>query len=78
MKLKTAVLYPIALFLVLVVAIAAAIARGGPKAPPPMASINNPFKAVDFSDLPPQRYYKEPKAVAAAVLAVEALRGDGV
>jgi non-heme chloroperoxidase len=40
-----------------VAALAAAIAFGGPGTPPPMASINNPFKTVDFSDLPPlQRY----------------------
>lgn len=38
-------------------ALAAAILFGGPKALPPMAGINNPFKAVDFSDLPPPRDY---------------------
>src|SRR5947208_631208 len=37
---------------VLVGAFAVAIGFGGPKPPPPMASINNPFKSVDFSDLP--------------------------
>lgn len=37
----------------LIAAITAAIAFGGPKPPAAMASINNPFKAVDFSDLPP-------------------------
>lgn len=31
---------------------AAAIAFGGPQPPPSMASINNPFKSVDFSDMP--------------------------
>ena len=29
-----------------------AVAFGGPKDPPPMPSINNPFKSVDFSGLP--------------------------
>jgi alpha-beta hydrolase superfamily lysophospholipase len=29
-----------------------AVAFGGPRAPPPMASISNPFRTVDFSSLP--------------------------
>jgi alpha-beta hydrolase superfamily lysophospholipase len=38
---------------VLAAALGLAIALGGPgKAPPPMLSINNPFRNVDFSDLP--------------------------
>ena len=38
---------------VLVAALGLAIALGGPgEAPPPMSSINDPFKNVDFSDLP--------------------------
>src|SRR5437016_12608142 len=38
---------------VLVAALGLAIALGGPgKAPPPMSSINEPFKNGDFSDLP--------------------------
>ena len=42
---------------VLVVALGLAIALGGPgKAPPPMSSINDPFKNVDFSDLAEARY----------------------
>lgn len=42
---------------VLVAALGLAIALGGPgKAPPPMSSINDPFKNVDFSDLPEARY----------------------
>ena len=39
------------------VGLAATIAFGGPSSPKPMASINNPFKAVDFSDLPPLIQY---------------------
>ena len=42
---------------VLVAGLAAAIAFGGPTPPPPMASINDPFKAVDFTDLPPLRFF---------------------
>jgi len=38
-------------------AIAAAIIFGGPKPLPPLAGINDPFKAVDFSDLPAARDY---------------------
>ena len=38
---------------VLVAALGLAIALGGPgEAPPPMSSISDPFKNVDFSDLP--------------------------
>lgn len=37
--------------------LASAIYFGGPKTPPPMASVNDPFNSVDFSDLPPLRYY---------------------
>lgn len=40
-----------------IAALAAAIAFGGPGTPAPMASINNPFKAVDFSDVPPMLRY---------------------
>lgn len=42
---------------VFVVAVALAITFGGPGEPPPMPSINNPFKDVDFSDLPPVSYF---------------------
>ncbi len=43
---------------VVVAALAAAIAFGGPAPPAQMASINTPFKSVDFSDLPPLQTYK--------------------
>lgn len=33
--------------------IALALVKGGPKAPPPLASINEPFTSVDTADLPP-------------------------
>lgn len=39
-------------------ALAAAIRFGGPVSPPPLASISDPFKTVDFSDLPPLLRYK--------------------
>lgn len=42
---------------VLTAALGAAIAFGGPKPPPAMAAINDPFKAVDFSDLPPLKHF---------------------
>jgi non-heme chloroperoxidase len=42
----------------LAAALATAITFGGPGSPKPMASINDPFKAVDFSDLPPLLRYK--------------------
>jgi non-heme chloroperoxidase len=36
---------------------ALAISLGGPTPAPPMASINEPFKHVDFSDLPELQNY---------------------
>lgn len=36
---------------------AAAIAWGGPHDLPPLASINNPFKGVDYSTVPPAQHY---------------------
>ena len=55
MKLK--VVIPLLLVLLCMLGLAAAVALGGPKSLPPMASINNPFKRVDFSDLPPLLRY---------------------
>jgi len=37
---------------ILIGILTAAIYFGGPNPPTPMVSTNNPFKAVDFSDLP--------------------------
>jgi alpha-beta hydrolase superfamily lysophospholipase len=42
---------------VLAAALGLAIGFGGPGEPPPMPSINDPFKHVDFSDLPEAGYY---------------------
>ena len=45
-------------FAVLVAALGLAIALGGPgETPPPMSSIGDPFKNVDFSDLPELSYF---------------------
>ena len=46
------------LVVVVVVAFAGVIAFDAPSRPPPLASISNPFAAVDFSDLPPPREYR--------------------
>src|ERR1035437_4743368 len=45
------------IFLVIVGAIALAIVFGGPSDPPPMSSINNPFKGLDYSDWPAARQF---------------------
>ncbi|MGZ5002105.1 MAG: alpha/beta hydrolase, partial [Chthoniobacterales bacterium] len=47
----------LALVALLIAALGLAIAFGGPGEPPPMASINNPFKNVDFSDLPEPNHF---------------------
>jgi hypothetical protein len=39
--------------LVLLLMVTAALVWGGPGTPAPLASINDPFKSVDFSNLPP-------------------------
>lgn len=57
-----------ALALVVLVAgtLVIAIVFGDPKPLPPMASINDPFKAVDFSDLPPLLRYTASDGAALA------------
>jgi non-heme chloroperoxidase len=40
-----------------VAGIVAAVALGGPRPPPPMASISDPFRSVDFSGMPPLRHF---------------------
>jgi len=57
MKFRVAALAVLGALLVLASAIAAAIAFGGPSPAPPLPSIEDPFKAVDFSDLPPLERY---------------------
>jgi non-heme chloroperoxidase len=47
----------LAIVIVLVAAFGLAIALGGPGKPLPMSSINDPFKNVDFSDLPERSHF---------------------
>ena len=51
--------YPLssAALVVLLIA-AAALVWGGPRTPAPMASINDPFKSVDFSHMPALKNYQ--------------------
>jgi alpha-beta hydrolase superfamily lysophospholipase len=53
MKTRTPLTITLLCATILLAALAGAIAFGGPKPIPPMASINDPFRTVDFSDLPP-------------------------
>jgi non-heme chloroperoxidase len=46
-----------AALLVTGIAIGVMLGLGGPGEPPPLASINNPFKAVDYNGLPALSYY---------------------
>ena len=48
---------PVVVFCVGLAIMALALVKGGPKQPPPLASINEPFKSVDTSDLPPVERY---------------------
>ena len=52
MKSTSAVLVTVLVLVASLLLLAMAVAFGGPKAPLPMASINDPFKSIDFSDLP--------------------------
>jgi len=45
------------LVIMLLVGLAGVLAFDAPAKPPPMASISNPFAAVDFSDIPPLQSY---------------------
>jgi len=56
MKILSYVLTSTALVALLMVT--AALVWGGPGAPPPMQSINDPFKSVDFSNMPPLKSYQ--------------------
>jgi non-heme chloroperoxidase len=61
---------------VLVAAFGLAIAFGGPGEPPPMPSINNPFKNVDFSDLPKVSYFPARDGANLAFRAYPAAGGE--
>ena len=61
----------------LAVVLAIAIAFGGPGSPKPMGSINDPFNAVDFSDLPPLLRYKGKDGAELAYRAYAPRHGAG-
>jgi non-heme chloroperoxidase len=62
---------------VLVAIFGLAIVFGGPGEPPPMASVNDPFKNVDFSDLPEINYFAARDGAKLAFRAYLAARGAG-
>ncbi|TAJ83049.1 MAG: alpha/beta hydrolase [Gallionellaceae bacterium] len=51
-------LIPLFSLVAMAIIVTLCLALGGPTAPPPMASINDPFKSVDFSDLPAVATYR--------------------
>lgn len=57
MKLRKPLVIPILSITIALLVLAACIAWGGPVQPKPMAGFNNPFKALDYSDLPPVQTY---------------------
>ncbi len=54
---KRLVLVFLSFLLILAALLSLALVFGGPRSLPPLASINDPFAAVDFSDLPPLQPY---------------------
>ena len=63
---------------VLVAAFGLAIALGGPgEPPPPMSSISDPFKNVDFSDLPERSHFRARDGAMIAFRAYPAI-GDAI
>ena len=48
-------MWPIAIVVLLLCALSAALAWGGPRAPPALASVSQPWAEVDFADLPAPR-----------------------
>ncbi len=66
MHLSTLLKATLALMVAAALAVAAAIALGGPTPPQPMASINDPFNAVDFSGMPPLLRYQAKDGAALA------------
>src|SRR5690348_12667063 len=62
----------------LVAALGLGIALGGPRKPPsPMSSISDPFKNVDFSDLPELSYFTARDGAKLAYRAYLAARDAG-
>ncbi|NPT58033.1 alpha/beta hydrolase [Paraburkholderia elongata] len=57
MSIELHAVMPVVAFCVGLAIMAVALVKGGPKQPPPLASINEPFKSVDTSDLPPIERY---------------------
>jgi alpha-beta hydrolase superfamily lysophospholipase len=55
--------------------LALALGFGGPRQPPPMASISDPFQRVDFSDLPPLSRWTARDGASLAYLAYAARGG---
>ncbi|NYH15510.1 alpha/beta hydrolase [Paraburkholderia bryophila] len=53
MSIELHTVMPVVVFLVGLAVVAWALVKGGPKPPPPLDSINEPFKSIDTSDLPP-------------------------
>jgi alpha-beta hydrolase superfamily lysophospholipase len=57
MKIRKSLLLALAAASAVIALLGSSILFGGPRSLPPLASINNPFKQVDFSDLPPLSRY---------------------
>jgi non-heme chloroperoxidase len=73
---------PVVVFLVGLAVAAAALIWGGPKQPAPVASINEPFKSIDTSDLPPLERYaardNTPLAYRYYASCIASVRGSAV
>ncbi|MGH8670313.1 MAG: alpha/beta hydrolase [Burkholderiales bacterium] len=78
MKKKTLALLIAVPLAILAGAAGLAITLGAPGDPPVMASINNPFKGVDYSDLPPARHFTARDGAKLAYRAYEAVPRSAV
>lgn len=66
----------LALPVILALATGLAIAFGGPSEPAPMASINNPFKGLDYSGMPASRQFLARDQTRLSFRAYPAAQGD--
>lgn len=76
MATKSLAVVTLGLSLVVACAAALGILLGGPDTPPPVHSINDPFKKLDYSSLPPTRHFTSRTGALLAYRAYPAYNGS--